>query len=307
MDGCNVTTINLLGFPGLYHFRAWLFLIFLTIYIGTICGNLLVISLVSYSRSLHCPMYFFLTQLTISDIIVASDIVPAMLQIIMKDGVTISLSRCIAQLYFFGSCEGFECLLLTVMAYDRYLAICHPLHYASIMYLGLCLKAVIICWLSSFSITLIQVINISQLPFVRWNVIDHFFCDLDPILQLSTSDILAIQTLEMYLCIPVVVCPFLIVIISYSKIVSSILSIRSITGRQKAFTTCSSHLMVVSIFFGTLSCMYLIPLKQKSVLQSKMISLFYTVMTPLINPMIYCLRNKDIKEAIRKVSLLLSL
>ncbi|XP_075715825.1 olfactory receptor 6F1-like [Rhinoderma darwinii] len=267
MDRTNVTSITLLGFPGLHSLRTLIFLLFLIIYIGTICGNLLVITLVSYSKNLHCPMYFFISQLTTSDIIVTSDIVPNMLHMILKDGITVSLPRCIAQLYFFGSCEGFECLLLTVMSYDRYLAICHPLHYGSIMNPWLCLKSIMTCWLSSFLVTLVQALNISQLHFLGSKVIDHFFCDLDPILHLSTSDILGIETLEVYLCIPVVLCPFLIIIISYAYIVSTILNIRSITGRQKAFTTCSSHLIVVSIFFGTLSCMYLIPMKAKSVIQ----------------------------------------
>ncbi|XP_040274486.1 olfactory receptor 11L1-like [Bufo bufo] len=306
MDQKNVTTIHLLGFPGLHGVKPLLFLLFLITYFGTISGNMLVITLVSYSKNLHCPMYFFLTQLTMSDIIVTSDIVPTMLYIILKDGITMSLSQCIIQLYFFGSCEGFECLLLTVMSYDRYLAICNPLHYGSIMNPRLCRKSIVICWLSSFLVTLIQALNISQLPFLESNVIDHFFCDLDPILQLSTSDILVIETLEMYLCIPVVLIPFLIIIISYVYIVRTILNIRSITGRQKAFTTCTSHLIVVSIFFGTLSCMYFIPIKKKSVVESKTISLFYTVVTPLLNPTIYCLRNNDIREALRKKTFLLN-
>ncbi|XP_075707240.1 olfactory receptor 13A1-like [Rhinoderma darwinii] len=297
MEKNNVTTILLLGFPGLHCFRIVFFLFLLTIYLTTICGNLLVITLVSYSKNLHCPMYFFLTQLTTLDIMVTSDIVPNMLHMVLSNGSSMSLSDCLIQFFFFASSESSECLLLTVMSYDRYLAICHPLHYHSIMSRMLCFIFGVIAWLFSFVITSVQTTNLFHLEFPGSNVIDHFFCELDPIIQLSTSDTSYIETLKIYLCLPVILCPFLIVVVSYGYIVHAILRMQTIT-RHKAFTTCSSHLTVVSIFFGTLICIYLVPINGKSIGVRKLFSLTYTVVTPLINPIIYCLRNKDIKKAI---------
>ncbi|XP_040274509.1 olfactory receptor 11L1-like [Bufo bufo] len=301
MEKNNVTSIFLLGFPGLHNFRFFLFFLLTLIYLTTLCGNFLVITLVSYSKNLHCPMYFFLTQLTTSDIILSSDIVPNMLQVILDNGSSISLPACIAQLFFFAYSEASECFLLTVMSYDRYLAICQPLHYDLIMTSMVCLKLIIFSWILGFSVALAQSVNISQLYFCRSNVIDHFFCEIDPILDLSCSSVFYIKVLALVLCFPVLVCPFLIVAISYVYIVFTILRLQSITQRQKAFTTCGSHLLVVSIFYGALFSIYLIPETGQSTAIRKIFSIVYTVVTPLVNPLIYSLRNKDIKETIMKL------
>ncbi|XP_066445719.1 olfactory receptor 6B2-like [Eleutherodactylus coqui] len=301
MEKHNVTTILLLGFPGLFSFRILFFLFVFMTYLTTVCGNFLVIMLVSSSRNLHSPMYFFLTQLTTSDIITSSDIVPNMLHIVLSNGSFMSLPGCLTQLFFFGSSEASECLLLTVMSYDRYLAICHPLHYDSLMNLRLCLKYIFLSWFTGFTVTLVQTVNLSQLHFCHSNVIDHFFCDFDPVINLSCSTINNIKLISIFMGFPIIVCPFIIVVISYGYIVHAILKIRSITGRQKTFSTCGSHLTVVSIFYGTLFSIYLIPQAGNSMVFIKILSIVYTVVTPLVNPIIYSLRNEDFKKAFKKI------
>ncbi|XP_073403070.1 olfactory receptor 6B2-like [Dendrobates tinctorius] len=246
-------------------------------------------------------MYFFLTQLTTSDIIITSDTVPNMLLMVMNNGTTMSLVGCITQLVCFLSSECSECLFLTVMSYDRYLAICHPLHYHSIMNSNLCMKYILASWLLSFTVTSFQTLNLSQLHFCRSNVIDHFFCDFDPVLKLSCSNVKKIKTLSLFIGFSLIVCPFFVIAISYVYIIHTILIIQSITGRQKAFSTCGSHLTVVTLFYGTLFSIYLIPEKENSIVLRKILSIVYTVVTPLANPIIYCLRNKDFKKAIKKL------
>ncbi|XP_069818208.1 olfactory receptor 1468-like [Dendropsophus ebraccatus] len=303
MKNDSVTIIRLLGFPGLHSFRIMFFLLILIIYFMTICGNFLVLSLVSYSKNLHCPMYFFLTQLTISDIMTSSDIVPNMLLLILNNGSSMPISQCITQFFFFGASEASECLLLTVMSYDRYLAICHPLHYCSVMNPRLCLDFILISWILSFTLSSILTANMSQLPFCQSGIIDHFFCDFEPILRLSCSDVLKnkVQVLSTILNFPIILCPFLVVLISYAYIVHTILRMQSISHRHKAFSTCGAHLAVVSMFYGTLLSIYLSPQKGNSVVLHKVLSLAYTVLTPLFNPVIYCLRNKDLKEAFKVI------
>nr|KAG8540067.1 hypothetical protein GDO81_019894 [Engystomops pustulosus] len=301
MQKNNVTTFILLGFPDLHGYRTAFFIFLLMSYPITICGNLMVIVLVSCSKTLHSPMYFFLTQLTTSDILTSSSVVPNMLHMVLHNGSSMSFLGCMTQFFFFGSAECSQCFLLTVMSYDRYLAICHPLHYHSIMYPMLCLKYIFSSWLLGFTVTLIQTVNICQLYFCRSNVIDHFFCDFDPILKLSCSSVMRVKLLSMLLGVPFIVFPFSVMVVSYAYIVHTILRIQSITGRQKAFLKCGSHLAVVSIFYGTLFSIYLLPEKGNSISFRKSLSIIYTVVTPLVNPVIYCLRNRDINEAFQKL------
>ncbi|XP_066445709.1 olfactory receptor 11L1-like [Eleutherodactylus coqui] len=300
MLGINLTIIHLLGFQETHRATFIVFFLFFVVYCGTVCGNLLIIILVSTSKNLHTPMYFFLTQLSVSDIILATDILPNILHMaVVKDNM-ISFIDCIVQFYFFDVSETVDCLLLTVMSYDRYLAICHPLHYMYIVNCPFCLRMVVGTWMMSASVVLIHTLTITTLNFCGPNKIDHFFCDLDPILQLSCSDITMVEIEVTILSALLVVIPFFIIIISYIYIIFTILQIPSITGRQKAFSTCSSHLGVVSMYYGTLLSVYLVPNRNQSWKITKFLSLLYTVVTPLMNPIVYSLRNKDLQNAVKK-------
>ncbi|XP_075715776.1 olfactory receptor 11L1-like [Rhinoderma darwinii] len=295
-----VTEIFFLGFQGSQCLRIFLFGLFIVIFCFTICGNLLIITLVSTSKNLHNPMYFFLTQLSISDILLTSDIVPEMLHILLNNGGTITFTGCIAQFYFFSSSELFECFLLTVMSFDRYVAICNPLRYTSIITNASCVKLVVICWLLGFSSAFVNTVMILTLTFCGPNTIDHFFCDLVPLLEIACSDTFMVHLEVSLLGIPAVIMPTILIIASYVKIASVILRIPSSTGRQKAFSTCSSHLTVVSIFYCSLFTVYVVPTRGQMSTISKILSLLYTVLTPLINPIIYSLRNSDIKKAVQE-------
>ncbi|XP_040273844.1 olfactory receptor 10A7-like [Bufo bufo] len=296
-----VSEIFLLGFQMNQCLRIFLFSLFLVVYYVTICGNLLIITLVSISKNLHTPMYFFISQLSISDILLTTIIVPNLLHILLNNGGTITFINCISQFYFFCTSEVFECFLLTVMSYDRYLAICKPLHYNSIMTNAWCMKLGITCWLLGFSATFIDTQMTLKLQFCGPNIIDHFFCDLVPLLEIACSDTYIVHLGVSLLGIPAVILPTIIIIMSYVKIISVILRISSSTGRQKAFSTCSSHLTVVSIFYCTLFSVYVVPTKGQSSTISKILSLLYTVFTPLINPIIYSLRNIEIMKALQEI------
>ncbi|KAG9465013.1 hypothetical protein GDO78_019063, partial [Eleutherodactylus coqui] len=295
-----VTEFFLLGFQSSQCLKSSLLCLFLVIYCVTLCGNLLIITLVSTNKTLHTPMYYFLTQLSISDILVSTNIVPNLLHILRYNGGTIHFIDCITQLYFLCGPVVFECFLLTVMSYDRYVAICNPLHYSTVMTSTYCVKLSITCWLFGFSTVLIYVVKIGKLFFCGPNIIDHLFCDIVPLLELSCSNTSIIHLEMAVLSIPLVFFPVTIIVVSYTCIVSAILRIPSSIGRHKAFSTCSSHLIVVSIFFWTMFSVYVVPAKGQSPTVNKILSLLYTVFTPLVNPIIYALRNKDISKSIRE-------
>ncbi|KAM4038727.1 olfactory receptor 1500-like [Anomaloglossus baeobatrachus] len=296
------TEFFLLGFQTRQSLRISLFCLLLVVFCGTICGNLLIITLAYTSKILHTPMYFFISQLSISDILVITNIVPNLLQILLNNGGTITFIDCFTQLYFLCAPEVFECFLLTVMSYDRYVAICNPLRYSTIMTSGYCAILSITCWICGFSIVLIYIVKMAKLNFCGRNIIDHLFCDPLPLLELSCSDTFIVQ-LEIYvLVIPFVIIPTIIIVMSYTYIVSAVLKIKSSIHRQKAFSTCSSHLTVVCIFYWTMFGVYIFPTKGRTLTISKILSLLYTVFTPFINPIIYSLRNQDIKKTILKHS-----
>ncbi|KAM3926725.1 olfactory receptor 6N1-like [Leptodactylus fuscus] len=293
-----VTEFLLLGFQNLKGFSFYFFLLLLLIYCVTICGNLLIILVVSYSRSLHSPMYFFLTQLSFTDILLSTTIVPNTLPVVLYDGSSVSFAGCLTQYYFFSASEALECLLLTVMSYDRYQAICNPLHYTSVMDLTFCLRVVLLCWLVIFITMLIIFLTMRCLDFCGPNIIDHFFCDLEPLLELSCSDTFIMKLETVFLVIFLAICPVTVIIVSYVYIIFTILKIPSVTGRQKTFSTCSAHLAVVSLFYGSLITIYVFPRQQSA---KTFLSLLYTVVTPLLNPMIYSLSNREIKQALKKL------
>ncbi|XP_075433908.1 olfactory receptor 5G26-like [Ascaphus truei] len=295
-----VTEFLLLGFPAIYNFKILLFLVFLLLYICTLAGNLLIIVLVSTNHKLHMPMYFFLSHLSLSEILLTTDIVPNMLYVIMAEGAVITLIGCITQYFLFCSSIGAECFLLTVMSYDRYLAICHPLRYFAFMDLKFCCQMVFWSWFLAFMAALSMVILICSFQLCNPNVIDHFFCDLAPLLEHFCSDRFIADTVLFFLGISFIIFPFIFIVVTYVCISLTILSISSTSGRQKAFSTCSSHLAVVCTYYGTLIAKYVIPSKGQSLTVMKITSLLYTVVIPLFNPIIYTLRNKEIQAALWK-------
>ncbi|XP_072000827.1 olfactory receptor 10C1-like [Engystomops pustulosus] len=299
----NVTSIFLLGFPNLQNFTCVFFSLLVFVYCGTISGNLLIMVLYLVSKTLQSPMYFFITQLSLCDLLLTTDIVPVLLHTVLYGGSSITLIGCMVQFSFFANSECSECFLLSVMSYDRYLAICNPLRYHSIMNHKLCVILVDIIWLLGFIVTLIDVFSIYSLHFCGPHIINHFYCDLEPILQLSCSDTSIIHIQGLILGFIFVMAPFIVIVTSYVYIAVTILKIPSNTGRHKAFSTCSSHLIVVSIFYGTLMIVYMFPTKGQSLTTSKVLSLMYTVLTPLLNPIIYTLRNKDFKDAFLKIKM----
>ncbi|OCT59653.1 olfactory receptor 5G3 [Xenopus laevis] len=296
-----VSEIVLLGFQNLHNFKIPLFSLFLFIYIMTVWENILIIVLVSSSRNLQSPMYFFLQQLSQSDLLESTTIVPLLLQTVINEGAIVSFVGCLTQFYFFSVTEAFEIILLAVMSYDRYVAICNPLRYSSIMSHRSCVRIILMLWAVGFGLTLITVNLLGTLQFCDQNTINHFFCDIFPLLELSCSDTFLVQLEIAIIVIPVVITPFILIIVSYMCIAHAILKIVSNTGRQKAFSTCSSHLAVVSIFYGTLIAIYVVPPRNQSQTLSKALSLLYTTVIPFVNPLIYSLRNKDMKAALKNL------
>ncbi|KAM6224118.1 olfactory receptor 11L1 [Rhynchocyon petersi] len=304
MEPWNVSTVTefqLLGFQNLLEWQTLLFAIFLIIYFLTIMGNVVIITVVSQNQQLHLPMYIFLKHLSFLEIWYTSTIVPLLLGNLLSWGQVISFSACMAQLYFFVFFGATECFLLAMMAYDRYLAICSPLHYSFLMSTEICAKLVAISWLVGIGTGLLPSLMISKLNFCGPNKINHFFCDLPPLMQLSCSSVYITELVIFLLSIAVLCICFFLTLVSYVFIVSSILKIPSASGRIKTFSTCGSHLAVVTIYYGTMISMYVRPNAYLSTEINKIISVFYTVVTPLLNPVIYSLRNKDFKEAVRKV------
>ncbi|XP_066485720.1 olfactory receptor 6B1-like [Tiliqua scincoides] len=290
----------LLGFKHLQNMKIILFLVFFVIYVMTITGNVLIIVLVVADRHLHTPMYFFLGNLSCLETFYSSAILPRMLTSFLTGNKTISVSGCFVQHYFFAYLAAVECYLLSAMSYDRYLAICKPLHYTSLMNGKLCLQLAAGSWMTGFLASTTTIVLMSQLVFCGPNEIDHFFCDTFPIMQLSCSHTLFLRILILIFVSLFTLPPFTLTLMSYISIITAILKIPSITGRQKAFSTCSSHLIVVTIFYGTIAAVYALPDSTNLRELNKAFSAFYTILTPLVNPLIYSLRNKDVRESLQK-------
>ncbi|KAM4691763.1 olfactory receptor 11L1-like [Rhinophrynus dorsalis] len=298
-----VTAFLLLGFGNLHSFSILFFTVFLIIFIFTLKGNLLIIVLVSTSPQLHFPMYIFLSHLSVSDVILTLNTTPNMLCAMLMGGKIMTILGCIIQFYFFSGTTITECLLLSAMCYDRFLAICYPLRYTSIMDFKFCTHLSVWPWFLGFTINLCAVVTMSNFQFCDGNVIDHFYCDLSPLQKLSCSDTSPVELIIFLFAFPIFIFPFVLITGTYIYIFHTILRIPSKKGKQKAFSTCSSHLIVVSTFYGTLITKYMIPSQHSySLLINKIISLMHTVFTPLVNPIIYSLRNQDIKAAIRKAT-----
>ncbi|XP_072006603.1 olfactory receptor 6B1-like [Engystomops pustulosus] len=300
INSTTVTEFLILGFPNLIDYKLPFFSIVLLMYSMTICENILIIVLVSTSQRLRSPMYFFLGHLALSDIVLVTTIVPKMLVVIIREGSAIPYVGCLAQFYIYGGTVCAECFLLTAMSYDRYLAICKPLHYTSIMSVKLKYSLVFSSWLVSFMLVLITLVLLCDLVFCGPNVINHFFCDFSPILELSCSDTTGVSIDMIVLSVPLILLPFLFIIISYVSIFITIFGISSTSGRQKTFSTCTSHLVVVSTYYGSMLIIYMVPYSGHSLTANKFISLVYIILTPLLNPIIYSLRNREIQSAVMK-------
>ncbi|XP_044840399.1 olfactory receptor 6N1-like [Mauremys mutica] len=295
-----ITEFIILGFGDLPDLKILLFLMFQVIYMATVAGNTLIVVLVVADQHLHTPMYFFLGNLSCLETCYTSTILPRLLASLLTGDKTISVSGCFTQLYFFGSLGCIECYLLAAMSYDRYLAICKPLHYSTLMNSRFCLQLAAGSWLNGFLAVTIFFLFLSQLIFCGPNEIDHFYCDVIPLMELSCSDTHLVILLDFILVSVFTLPPFLLTLISYVCIIATILRIPSTSGRQKAFSTCSSHLIVVTIFYGSIMIVYLLPKHDTLRDLNKVVSLCYTVLTPLVNPLIYSLRNREVKEALCK-------
>ncbi|XP_075061795.1 olfactory receptor 11L1-like [Mixophyes fleayi] len=295
-----VTVFLLHGFQDLYKYKFLLFIIFLFSYIVVLNGNFILIVLVSTSDHLKIPMFIFLKHLAVADVLLTTTIMPMMLDIILRDVKEVSVTICIIQLYLFfnfGFVQGF---LIAVMSYDRYLAICHPMRYNSIMMPHVCLKMIVGSWLLVFIVSS-EIIMVWQFQFCGLNYIDHFFCDFGPIVQLSTSDTSMLLLVDFVISILIFFIPFFLILITYIIIFFAILNISSNSGRKKAFSTCSSHLITVCAYYGTLITVSMAPTDKSSFKTNKFRSLLYIVVTPMMNPIIYSLRNHEIRRTLQKM------
>ncbi|NXD88185.1 O11L1 protein, partial [Halcyon senegalensis] len=302
----NVTALlefKLLGFSSNPHSQILLFTVFLVVYILTILGNVIIILVVTLEPQLHSPMYKFLKNLSYLEICYTTTIVPKMLANILAKRKSISFSGCMAQLYCFISLGATECYLLAVMAYDRFLAVCEPLHYGGAMTFESCTRLAVGSWVTGVFTGFLPCLMVSRLNFCNYNLIDHFFCDISPLLKLSCSDTTVTEAVIFIISFLVLSSCFLLTLFSYLLIILSILKIPSASGKRTTFSTCSSHLMVVTVYYGTMISMYVRLTYNLSSKINKAVSVLYTVVTPLLNPVIYSLRNKAFKKALEKIVL----
>ncbi|KAM3924732.1 putative olfactory receptor 2B8 [Leptodactylus fuscus] len=302
----NYTTVEefiLLGLTSFPNIQIILFVIFLPCYITSLAGNIAIILISKLSSRLHTPMYFFLSHLSFLDICHTSIIVPVMLIHLLSERKTLSFNGCVSQMFIHLSLGGTECYLLLAMAYDRYVAICCPLHYTNIMHPILCNKMAAGSWVGGILNSIVHTVLALQLPFCGPNVLNHFFCEVPSVLELACADTSLNKTVIFFFAIFVVMGPFFLILITYGYIISSILKISTSVGRRKAFSTCASHITVVSLFYGTIIFMYMRPGSTHVANQDKMAALFYSVIAPMLNPLIYTLRNKDVIGAFKDIRL----
>uniref|UniRef100_A0A2K6SGJ7 Olfactory receptor n=1 Tax=Saimiri boliviensis boliviensis TaxID=39432 RepID=A0A2K6SGJ7_SAIBB len=296
-----VSEFILLGLSSDWDTQVSLFVLFLVMYVVTMLGNCLIVLLIRLDSRLHTPMYFFLTNLSLVDVSYATSIVPQLLAHFLAEHKAIPFRSCAAQLFFSLALGGIEFVLLAGMAYDRYVAVCDPLRYSAIMHRGQCARLAIISWASGSINSLMQTTITFQLPMCTNKFIDHISCELLAVVRLACVDTSSNEVAIMVSSILLLMTPFCLVLLSYIRIISTILKIQSREGRRKAFHTCASHLTVVALCYGTTIFTYIQPHSGPSVLQEKLISLFYAILTPMLNPMIYSLRNKEVKEAWQKL------
>ncbi|XP_068098147.1 olfactory receptor 5V1-like [Hyperolius riggenbachi] len=300
MNNSSVKEFLLLGFPELFSVQIALFYAFFVSYVLTLAGNVLIIVATSFSTALRTPMYFFLRNLSFLEILYTSVTIPKMLSNFLNNTTSISFVACAVQAYFFVGLGSTECSLLAVMAYDRYVAVCNPLHYLTLMDPPTCGALVFTCWITGFMNSTVHTVGIFQLNFCVSNIIHQFFCDFQPLLSLACNK----QITELVLFIvggAYGVGSCALILMSYKQIISAIVKIKSKEGQKKAFSTCASHLTVVSLFYGTSLCTYYRPSSVNVTDQEKLTPVVYAVITPMLNPLIYTLRNKEFKMALSKI------
>ena len=291
----------LLGLSSDWATQVALFVLLSVTYLLTLLGNVLIVLLIRLDSRLHTPMYFFLTNLSLVDVSYATSIVPQMLVHFLAEHKGIPYVSCAAQLFFSLGLGGIEFVLLAVMAYDRYVAVCDPLRYSVIMHGGLCARLAVTSWVSGSVNSLVQTTITFQLPMCTNNYIDHISCEILAVVRLACVDTSSNEVAIMVSSIVLLMTPFCLVLLSYIRIISTILKIQSTVGRKKAFHTCASHLTVVALCYGMTIFTYIQPNPSPSVLQEKLISVFYALLMPVLNPMIYSLRNKEVKGAWQKL------
>ncbi|XP_075850988.1 olfactory receptor 1F1-like [Microcebus murinus] len=304
MRGTNQSSVSefiLLGLSRQPQQQQLLFVLFLSMYLATVLGNLLLILAVSTDSRLHTPMYFFLGNLSFVDVSFSSNTTPKMLANHVLGIQTISFSGCLTQLYFLGVLASMDNFLLAVMAYDRFVAVCHPLHYTTKMTHQLCVLLVAGSWGVASLNALLHTLLMARLSFCADNIIPHFFCDVTPLLKLSCSDTHVNEMIILTEGSLIIVTPLVCILASYMHITCAVLRAPTIKGRWKAFSTCGSHLAVVFLFYGTIIAVYLNPLSSHSAEKDTAATVLYTVVTPMLNPFIYSLRNRDLKRALGKV------
>ncbi|XP_051007477.1 olfactory receptor 2A12-like [Acomys russatus] len=296
-----ITEMILLGFQVDPSLEMVLFGLFLLCYSLTLIGNGVILGLICLDARLHTPMYFFLSQLAVVDMSYASSTVPKMLTNMVLHQKTISFTPCLLQTFLYLAFAVTECTVLVVMSYDRYVAICHPLKYTLIMSWRACTILAATCWVFSFLLGSVHITLILRLPFCGPQKINHFFCQIMSVFRLACADTRLNQVVLFAGSVMVLVGPLFLVLVSYTRILVAILGIQSGEGRRKAFSTCSSHLCVVGLFFGSAIAMYMAPRSKNSQDQRKVLSLFYSLFNPMLNPLIYSLRNTEVKGALRRV------
>ncbi|KAG8449741.1 hypothetical protein GDO86_016401 [Hymenochirus boettgeri] len=293
----SITEFHLLGFQSNQKLRIFLFIVFLMIYVVILNSNLLVILLVTTSQHLKNPMYIFLKHLALTDVVFTSNIIPNMLRTIVNDGSRMTITACYTQYYFHCLSVFAQSLILTSMSFDRYIAICHPLRYISVMNPKVCSSLVFWSWATGFILLPIEFISLSNLKFCGSNVIDHFFCDFSTVVDNASSDTFQVLWEDFLIISLLVIVPFALVFLSYICIFITILKISTTDGRRKAFSTCSSHLVILCTFYGTVITIYIFPVGQITPHGNKLKSLLYIVLTPFLNPILYSVGNQEIRRS----------
>ncbi|XP_075687648.1 olfactory receptor 2B8-like [Rhinoderma darwinii] len=302
-NGTVFTEFILLGLSSNPRTQTTLFVIFLIVYIFTVLGNVMIIVVTLTDSSLQTPMYFFITNLSFIDIFFSSSTTPRMLKDMLLFRKTSSLAECVVQMYIFLSLGSSECILLAIMAYDRYMAICYPLHYTTVMERTVCIKIATGNWISGFLLSIFHVVLIWTMYFCDNNKINHFVCEAPELLSLGCGNVSVVEFVIFVFGVLVLIIPIVFIITSYIQIIRAILKMKTSEVQQKTFSTCGSHMLVVTLFYGSAMAAYMKPRSYSIPNMNKILTVIYAVIIPMLNPLIYTLRNKEVKRAVMKVSI----